>query len=407
MFSLHLMRKFAADFVFPVSSPPIKNGVVITDDDGEILDIASPPNPLYKGEGEVQYYPGIIVPGFVNTHSHLELSHLKGAIPEKKGLDEFIMGIESLRAASDKEITEAAEKADAEMYREGIVAVGDISNKNHSFQTKAKSKIYYHTFIELLGFHPSRAEYAFEKGLQLKREYEVQSTMYDEENNISLTMHAPYSASISLLEKIKKYAEENHSVLTMHNQENADENLLFINKTGKILKRLEALGIDASFFEPTGKTSLLSVLPHLPVMNKIQLVHNVYTTATEIDAAVNYNPGLYWCFCPNANLYIEDRLPDIKMFYDKKLNITLGTDSLASNWQLSMLDEIKTLQENFPSIPFQEILKWSTLNGAQLLGISEQFGSIEKGKQPGLVHIAGIDVKNFGITKETTAVRLI
>jgi hypothetical protein len=80
------------------------------------------------------------------------------------------MGIESLRAASDDEIISDAEKVDAEMYREGIVAVGDISNTNHSFQTKAKSKIYYHTFIELLGFHPSRAEHAFEKGIQLAEE---------------------------------------------------------------------------------------------------------------------------------------------------------------------------------------------------------------------------------------------
>ncbi len=406
-----MTRKFSADIIFPISSPPIKNGVIVTDEEGKILDIASPPSPLSFGEGEVKHYLGIIVPGFVNAHCHLELSHLKGAIPEKGGLDEFIMGIESLRAASEDEIISAAEKADAEMYAEGIVAAGDISNKNHSFRTKAKSKIYYHTFIELLGFHPSRTEYAFEKGIQLaeelRNEYNVLSTMYHEKKNVSLTMHAPYSASIPLLEKIRKYAEENNSVLTMHNQENADENLLFINKTGKILKRLEALGIDASFFEPTAKSSLLSVLLHLPRKNKIQLVHNIHTTSDEIDIAMNYNPNFYWCFCPNANLYIEDRLPDIKMFYNKKLKITLGTDSLASNNGLSMLEEIKTVQKNFPAIPSEEVLKWATLNGAELLNIKETFGSIEKGKQPGLVNISGIDNSNFQLTSQAKAVRLI
>lgn len=382
-----------------------------------------------RGSTDVQYYPGIIVPGFVNAHCHLELSHLKGAIAEKSGLDEFIMGIESLRASSEEEIISAAEKADAEMWREGIVAVGDISNKNHSFTTKAESKIYYHTFIELLGFHPSRADYVFEKGIELteklRKEYEktaspLKSPLLEERGSTkvqnapvtslmkySLTMHAPYSASVPLLEKIKKYAEENDSVLTMHNQENADENLLFVNKTGKILKRLEALGIDASFFKPTGKSSLLSTLPHLPEKNKIQLVHNIYTTSDEIDAAMNYNPNLYWCFCPNANLYIENRLPDIKMFYNKKLKITLGTDSLASNRQLSMLEEIKTVQKYFPEIPFEEILKWATLNGAELLGINKQFGSIEKGKQPGLVNVQNINVNNFQIMTEVKAERLI
>ena len=395
------MRKFRADFVFPVSSPAIKNGVVITDDEGKILELA-----YSETHTDAQYHPGIIVPGFVNAHCHLELSHLKGAIPEKTGLDEFIMGIESLRTVSEDEIINAAEKADAEMHREGIVAAGDISNKNHSFRTKAKSKIHYHTFIELLGFHPSRAEYAFDKGLQLINEYKVQCAKYNE-RNISLTMHAPYSASVVLLEKLKKYAEDNDSVLTMHNQENSDENLLFLNKTGKILKRLLALGIDASFFEPTGKTSLLSVLPHLPAKNKIQLVHNIHTATDEIDAAVNYNPNLYWCFCPNANLYIEDRLPDIKMFYDKKLKITLGTDSLASNRQLSMIEEIKTIQRNFPSIALQEILKWATLNGSEMLGISGMYGSIEKGKRPGLVNIQGIGHDNFPISSLSKITRLI
>ncbi len=117
----------------------------------------------------MEYYQGIIVPGFVNAHCHLELSHLKGAIPEKAGLDEFIMGIESLRAASEDEIISASEKADAEMYSAGIVAVGDISNKNYSFRTKTKSKIFYHTFIELLGFHPSRVNMHLRKESSLQK----------------------------------------------------------------------------------------------------------------------------------------------------------------------------------------------------------------------------------------------
>src|SRR5689334_19080444 len=148
-----MFRKFSADFVFPVSSPPIKNGVVLTDENGKILEVTSPNSPLKSplseesGSSDVQYYPGIIVPGFVNAHCHLELSHLKGALPEKAGLDEFIMGIESLRTTAEEDIIKAAEKADAEMQKEGIVAVGDISNKNHSFSIKAKSKIHYHTFI--------------------------------------------------------------------------------------------------------------------------------------------------------------------------------------------------------------------------------------------------------------------
>ena len=193
----------------------------------------------------------------------------------------------------------------------------------------------------------------------------------------------------------------------MHNQETEDENNLFLNKTGKILNRLDKLGIDTSFFKPAGKNSLAFVLPLLPKKNKIQLVHNTFTTEKEIDEAVHYNENIFWCFCPNANLYIENRLPDIKMFYNKKLKCTIGTDSLASNYQLSMLEEIKTIQNNFFEIPLEETLSWASLNGAEFLGLKDTLGSIEKNKTPGLVLISNVSTENFKLSKESKASRLI
>jgi aminodeoxyfutalosine deaminase len=393
-----MLRKFIADYVFPVSAAPIKGGVVTTDEKGTILSISE-----YLPEAETEYYPGVIIPGFVNTHCHLELSHLKSAIPEHTGLDEFIMHIEGMRKASNEDISQAIDLADQEMYNEGIVAVGDISNKKDSFSAKSKSKILYHTFIEVFGFHPSRADEAFNRGLELQEE--SSKFIPIQSGQSSITPHAPYSASVELLNKIREHAEKNNSILTIHSQETDDENYLFLNKTGKILQRLQKFGIDTSHFKPTGKKSLASVLPHLPKKNKIQLVHNTFTTSEEIDEALQYNPNLFWCFCPNANLYIENRLPDIKMFYDKKLKCTIGTDSLASNHQLSILEEIKTIQNNFPEIPLEKIVRWATLNGAELLGFSGTLGSIEKNKAPGLVHIS--NVENLRLTKESKATRLI
>lgn len=372
--------------------------MVVTDERGKIVDVTSPLTPLQEERGTVHHVKGIIIPGFINSHCHLELSHLKGSIPEHTGLDEFIMHIEAIRKAEAEEISVAINSADEEMYSQGIVAVGDISNKNHSFAVKAKSKITYHTFIEVFGFHPERAESAFEYGKLLGQELNAQC---------SITPHAPYSASTELLNKIREHAEENNSVLTIHNQETKDENYLFLNKTGKILKRLEKLGIDTSLFKPTGKKSLASVLQYLPKKNKIQLVHNTFTTSEEIDKALQYNPNLFWCFCPNANFYIENRLPDIKMFYNKKLKCTIGTDSLASNHQLSMLEEIKTIQNNFPEIPLEEIIRWATLNGAELLGFDNSLGSIEKNKTPGLVHISKVDLNTMRLTKDSKVTRLI
>jgi cytosine/adenosine deaminase-related metal-dependent hydrolase len=400
-----MFRQFSADYVFPVNAPPIKNGVVTTDEDGKILDITSPITSLREEKKIVHRLEGFIVPGFVNAHCHLELSHLKNSIPEHSGLDEFIMHIESARKANEAEIPAAIRTADEEMYHEGIVAAGDICNTKDSFTVKSKSKIKYHTFIEVFGFHPSRAETAFQKGILLEQELKNQFSIFNFQ--FSISPHAPYSASVELLKKIREHAEKNNSVLTIHNQETEDENLLFFSKTGKILERLQKFGIDTTHFKPTGKKSLASVLPHLPKGNKIQFVHNTFTTSQEINEALEQNSNLYWCFCPNANLYIENRMPDIKMFFDKKLKCTIGTDSLASNHQLSILEEIKTIQYSFPEIPLEEIIRWATLNGAELLGFEESLGSLEINKAPGLIHITNVDLNNLRLTKESKATRLI
>ena len=96
---------------------------------------------------------------------------------------------------------------------------------------------------------------------------------------------------------------------------------------------------------------------------------------------------MYWCLCPNANMYIENRLPNIEMLYKNNCTIVLGTDSLASNHRLSIWEEIKTIRQNFSSIPFEQILQWGTINGAKSLGLDKEFGSFEVGKKPGVVWV--------------------
>ena len=125
-------------------------------------------------------------------------------------------------------------------------------------------------------------------------------------------------------------------------------------------------------------------MPHLPVNNKLQLVHNTFTNQDDIFFATNYNQNLFWCFCVNANLYIENKVPNVNLFTQNNCTITLGTDSYASNWSLSIFDEIKTLHKHFPQIEWNDLLTYATLNGAKFLGVENKFGSIEKGKTPGL-----------------------
>ena len=372
---------FSADYIFPVSTPPIKNGIVEVDEEGIILAIYSPEN--FKGnKTHIQFYKGIICPGFVNVHCHLELSHLKGKLMEGRGLNNFITQIEENRGATENEVFSAIEEAEEEMIKNGIVAVGDISNTAHSFKQKEAKNIHYHTFIELLGFHPDKADKAFEIGLSLYKQLPGVG---------SITLHAPYSASTKLLSKINNWSGEHKSIISMHNQESEDENLLFVEKKGKILERLKQFGIDTDFFEPTGFSSLQSALMHLTKCDKVLLVHNTFTSQEDIDWAQQLNKSIYWCFCPNANLYIENRLPNIPLFVKNKCTICIGTDSLASNWGLSILDELKSIQKSYPQISLPELITWSTLNGAAFLGIEKAIGSLEIGKKPGLNLISNCD----------------
>lgn len=370
------MRKISGDFIFPISSSPIKNGIVIVNDDGVIKDV------LNEGEaGEnIEFHKGIICPGFVNTHCHLELSHMKGKIGEKEGMTSFITGFLSLRSALDPSLAAPAmEEAEQEMIKNGIVAVGDISNDASAFPLKAKGNLKYHTFIEVFDIFPGRAAEVFEKGKEL---------LSKAPQRASLAPHAPYTVSTRLMELISGHARQDNSILTIHNQESEGESELFMTMEGKMAEMFFRMGNALSYFQPTGKNSLRSMLPYFPEENRLLLVHNTYTSANDIAWAEEQHKNLYWCFCPNANLYIEDALPDFNAFVNASAKCTIGTDSYASNWSLSVLDELKVISKAAPQVPLNTLLTWATKNGAEFLGFDE-LGTIEKGRKPGLNLIEG------------------
>jgi cytosine/adenosine deaminase-related metal-dependent hydrolase len=117
--------------------------------------------------------------------------------------------------------------------------------------------------------------------------------------------------------------------------------------------------------------------------------------------------NLFWCLCPNSNLYIENRIPPLNLLIDEGCEIVIGTDSLASNSNLSILEELKTLQFNFPDIPVEDLLYWATMNGAKALKEEKRFGSIERGKKPGLLLLENVDLQNMKLLPESFVTRLI
>ena len=123
------------------------------------------------------------------------------------------------------------------------------------------------------------------------------------------------------------------------------------------------------------------------------LVHNTFTNKHDIEFAKLLHYQLFWCLCPNANLYIENTLPNINLLLEEGCNLTIGTDSLASNTSLSIFDEISTIIKHYPAIKLEHLLRAATFNGAKFLGIENDFGLIEKNKNPGINLIK----KNKGI----------
>ena len=396
------MRKIAATYIFTPQNQIVKNGILICEDNGTIIDLIVGKETI-KEQAELEYYSGILVPGFVNTHCHLELSNLKGKIEEGSGIGNFLKQINQLRNNRPENSESLYHNIDRKIWANGIAAIGDISNTTDTIRVKKKSKIYYHTFIESFGFHPSRAERAFKLAYDLKHLFDANELAN------SIVPHSAYSVSEPLLQKIAVNAREHNSLISIHNQESEAEILFLKSGNGAIAEHFQHnLNIDISHWNPSGKSSLNSILSFIPSENQLLLIHNTFTQKSDIDELKMHrkNENTFLVLCPNSNLYIENQLPPVSLFQDEELNICIGTDSLASNHELSILSELITLQNYFPEITMEVLFTWACINGAKALRIDNEFGSFEPNKNPGINLVTGIDFRTMKFTSTTKLKRL-
>jgi cytosine/adenosine deaminase-related metal-dependent hydrolase len=344
-------RKLKADYLFDGYRILPADSVLICEPNGSILEIT---NEKQAG-GDLEYFPGMLVPGFVNCHCHLELSHMKGLVPEKQGLVNFVLSVMALRLQSYPSKQQAIINAETDMLNTGIVAVGDISNTSDTIHAKMAKRLEYYHFIELLGWAP---EFAKERYKSAKKLGEELIGLGFEENHLSLVPHAPYSVSNELWDLMKEGFRD--KTVCIHNQESLAENEFFLSGNGDLNRLYAQMKIDNSHFKAPGSNSLPSYLSKLKDADRILLVHNTYMDKSDLIESSHFHEKLYLCLCPNANLYIENKLPNIPMFLEHTDRIVLGTDSLASNRQLSILEEMKTIRRRFPDISFEEMLVWAT-----------------------------------------------
>jgi len=373
------MKKITADFIFSGDGTLKKDVVIITDDLGRIVQLDSTSN---HDPSSVERFQGLICPGFINTHCHLELSHMLGKVDTGTGLIPFIKNVVQHREIPQEEILQAIQDQDRAMYEHGIVAVGDISNKPDTFETKANSPIRYYTFVEMFDF-------LFDG--MTDGEYDKYKAVFDqlesnEKDDFRAVPHAPYSVSKRLFEKINALNPAGGTV-SIHNQETPEENKFFLDKTGGFVDFYKGFNIPLDGFKPLGKRSIHHALAHMDPSQRTLFVHNTTCNPNDLSAAMKWSDKTYWVTNPNANLFIENSLPNYKYFLEAGCRVTVGTDSLTSNWQLSILEELKTIKRFQSYIPLADLLQWATKNGAEALGFDDTLGTIEIGKQPGLLNI--------------------
>ncbi len=375
------MRKFQADELFDGNTLQ-KNTVLITDDSGRILDLTTPE----QAGTDVEVLQGVLVPGLINAHCHLELSHLKDVIPPHTGLIEFLCSVVTKRGFDPNVIQQKIEAAEQEMFANGIVAVGDIGNTADTARVKSNSQIRWQNFTEVLSFTDDKAVASVQHFLDVADALKKALETSPLNHRTSIVPHAPYSISPRSFELINQATAG--EVISIHNQEHPAEDDLYKTGESEYLKLFKIFGIERSPFPITGKSALRSVLPYFTNGQTIFLVHNTSTPEEDIVWAEKHANAnglkLIWCICINANRYIENKVPPIEPLMNHGCQIVLGTDSYSSNWQLSIAKEMQAIRTHFPSIHKNDILHWATASGASALRWDDQLGSFEKGKRPGI-----------------------
>lgn len=395
------MRRISAEYLYDGSSyEPLRNAYVEVADDGTVLAIGKVENP----EAEPEFHKGAIVPGFVNTHCHLELSYLKGKFRKGTGMAGFIDQINEMRDTSSME----EKKADIafwmnEMWKRGVTAMGDISNCSDTFECKAGSPMYTRTFLEVFGTEPQDCQDVIDNVLELQKTADKYGI------DAAPGPHACYTMSPELLTAVSAIGLKS-GYLSFHSEETQEEEDMMISGSGPMWENRRKAGMSVP--PVTGKSSLLYFIDRLeeahpaPFDEHILLVHECCMNEEGMRAVKNVMKNAYIALCPCSNIFIHNALPPIDLMRKEGMRLTIGTDSLSSNDDLDMVREMFCIQENFPDVPLGEIISWATRNGAEFLGKGDVYGRLAEGLKPGVAVIDHID-KEGRLTTASKSIRII
>ena len=379
------MKRLAAKYLYRLdTTAPVVNGFVELEDDGTVIRTGVCADPA----SEPVFYEGAIAPGFVNAHCHVELSYMKGLFRKGTGMAGFIDQINELRdtKSMEEKVRDLTVAMDS-LWEQGVVAMADISNCADSFAVKARHPMYTRTFLEVFGTEPEDCGAVMDGVRKLKEVADGFGI------NAAPTPHACYTMSPELVTAVSVEGLGS-GFLSFHSEETEEEEEMLKYGSGKMWENRVKAGMSVP--PVTGKSSLLYFIDRLlaghsaPFDEHILLVHECCMDQEGVDAVKAVMNHPFVAVCPLSNLFIHNALPPIDLMRRNGLKVCVGTDSLSSNDDLNIVDELYCLQRNFPEVPLGELLTWASRNGAEFLARPE-FGTLEPGKRPGLVLIDNLD----------------
>ena len=362
-------RLYRAAFVLPVTSPPIRDGFVAVRD-GVVIAVGPMSDRPREGVGsEIDLGATILMPGFVNAHTHLELSNLEGAVPGGRGFVTWIENQLRVRAErSPEEVPTAVRKAIAFMQAAGTAAVADVSNSLATVGPLRESGLHALVLHEILGFDPAKASYI------LKQTKAARASLPPSQNplvRIAVAAHAPHSISRELFALLMS----DGGVKSIHVAESRSEDEFLRNGSGEwrefLDRRVGPVPFDAPNATPVQYLEALGVLKP-----GLLAVHCIRVDAT--DAGLLAARGAVAVLCPRSNEFLGNGVPPLALLLASGVSLALGTDSLASCATLDVLADARLLARKFPRVPKAAILHALTRGGALALGF-ENLGQIRAG----------------------------
>jgi len=376
-----------ADGVVLGDGAPIRDGAVLVASDGEVLDVGEAASLVPRhGGAKVERVHGVVFPGLVNAHTHIELSAMRGRVPGGKGFVVWLDAFVGARTEVDADEEESAvEQAVRDLDGFATAAVGDVSNRLTAVRALARHGIGGSVFHEVFGAREDTLRKAV-VALASARETVV-GAWPTKDLAYAVAPHTLYTTHPSVLRELVAEAAKHPFPTTLHLAEHAAERRALETADGPVVEWMLAATKGGSADFPWPKLAPIAYADALGALGPhILSVHLTDLHQDEVDLLRKRHASIV--LCPRSNLYIELKLPPLTMMRDAGLEPALGTDSLASNASLDVLAEARALHDRFPGIPARDLLQMATWNGARVLKRPD-LGRIAKGSKPGLALVKG------------------